>query len=221
MYAACYRAVMSDQPSPSRLEAFSDGVIAVIITIMVLEFKVPRESGLRGLITILPTLVVYLLSFIFTGIYWINHHHLVDRLKQVDVVILWANLGLLFSLSLLPFFTNYMVEKHLDSFSIALYAASLLTSGFAFSLLQKAIIRNLHRTTPVCDQVKRHESHSEVRKGYVSVALYLIAIPLAFWHPYLALLVVASVTVIWIIPTLGLKPASIQASRARELEPQD
>ncbi len=216
MYAACDRAVMSEQPSPSRLEAFSDGVIAVIITIMVLEFKVPREPGLGGLATILPTLIVYLLSFIFTGIYWINHHHLVDKLKQVDVLILWANLGLLFSLSLMPFFTNYMIEKHLDSFSIALYALSLLTSGFAFSLLQKAIIRNLRRTAPVCDQVKRHESHSEMRKGYLSVAMYVVAVPLAFWHPYVALLVIASVTVIWIIPTFGLKPAKVH-----ELEPQD
>ncbi len=109
-----------------------------------------------------------------------------------------------------------MLEKHLDSFSIALYAVSLLASGFAFSLLQKAIIRNLRRTTPACDRITKHESHSEVRKGYVSVTMYLVAIPLAFWHPYVALLDIASVTVIWIIPTFGLKPA-----RVHELEPQD
>ena len=204
---------MQEQPSPSRLEAFSDGVIAVIITIMVLEFKVPREEGVAGLITILPTLVVYLLSFAFTGIYWINHHHLVDRLKRVDTLILWANLGLHFCLSLLPFFTNYMVEKRLDSFSVALYAASLLCSGFAFTLLQKAITRHLRRAAE--DPSRAAEAQSEERKGYVSVAMYLVAVPLAFWHPYAAQLDDAGVTVIWIIQTFGLK-ASLAAIGAKE-----
>ena len=107
---------MADRPTPSRLESFSDGVIAVIITIMVLEFKVPAPDGMAGLRTILPTLAVYLLSFAFTAIYWVNHHHLVHRLKRVEPLILYANLTFLFCLSLLPFFTSYLLQKHISCF---------------------------------------------------------------------------------------------------------
>ncbi len=130
-------AVMPAQPSPSRLEAFSDGVIAVIITIMVLELKVPRDPGMAGFVTTIPTLAVYAQSFAFTGIYWVNHHHLIHRLKRVDHLILWTNLIFLFCLSLLPFFTNYLVEKHLDSFSVGLYAVSLLVTGVVFHSFAK------------------------------------------------------------------------------------
>src|ERR1700748_2350248 len=121
--------------SPARLEAFSDGVIAVIITIMVLELKVPHEMGLAGLRAVLPTLGIYAISFTFTGIYWINHHHLVHRTEEADQVILYANLGFLFCLSLLPFFTSYLLEKKMDSFSVALYVSSMIVTGFSFLLL--------------------------------------------------------------------------------------
>ncbi len=116
----------------TRLEAFSDGVLAVVITIMVLELKVPHKDGLSGLISIAPTLFVYLLSFCFTGIYWINHHHLIRRVKQCDHRVLYANLAYLFSASLLPFFTAYVIEKASDSFSVALYAASMIFTAFCF-----------------------------------------------------------------------------------------
>jgi uncharacterized membrane protein len=195
---------MSYQPSPSRLESFSDGVIAVIITIMVLEFKVPQANGPAGLRTIAPTLAVYLLSFSFTGIYWINHHHLVSRLKHVDNLIMWANLGLLFFLSLLPFFTDYMVVKGLDSFSVALYVASLLMSGVSFMFLQKAISRHLRHT----DDVPEHElalHRAEEIKGKISLAAYAVATGLAYIRPALALVATALVTVMWIVPTLGLE----------------
>jgi uncharacterized membrane protein len=195
---------MSYQPSPSRLESFSDGVIAVIITIMVLEFKVPQANGIAGLRTILPTLAVYLLSFSFTGIYWINHHHLVNRLKHVDSLILWANLGLLFFLSLLPFFTDYMVVKGRDAFSVALYASSLLMTGLSFTLLQKAIGRHLRRA----DSVPAHElalHDAQEIKGKISLAIYALAIGLAYVRPALALVATALVTVMWIVPTLGLE----------------
>ena len=195
---------MSFKPSPSRLESFSDGVIAVIITIMVLEFKVPQANGVAGLRSIMPTLTVYLLSFSFTGIYWVNHHHLVHRLKHVDSLILWANLGLLFFLSLLPFFTNYMMVKGLDSFSVALYVASLLVSGLSFMLLQKAISRHLRHT----DHVPAHElalHRAEEIKGKISLAVYAIAIGLAYIRPALALVATALMTVMWIVPTLGLE----------------
>jgi uncharacterized membrane protein len=201
---------MPHQPSPSRLEAFSDGIIAVIITIMVLEFKVPRGPGLAGFVTILPTLAVYALSFTFIGIYWINHHHMVDRLRRVDTLILWMNLLFLFCISLLPFFTNYMVEKHLDPFSIALYAASLFVDGLGFTVLGSAIIRHLKLADKAYEAHEAAEQAAEQTaiqwKGMVSVAMYLVAIPLAFWQRYLAITVVALVTLIWIVPTFGLKP---------------
>ena len=196
---------MPHQPSPSRLEAFSDGVIAVIITIMVLEFKVPRGAGLAGFVTILPTLAVYALSFTFIGIYWINHHHMVDRLRRVDALILWMNLLFLFCISLLPFFTNYMVEKHLDPFSVALYAASLCVDGLGFTLLGSAIIRHLKLADKAYEAHEAAEQTAVQWKGMVSVAMYLVAIPLAFWQRYLAITVVALVTLIWIVPTFGLK----------------
>ena len=196
---------MTYQPSPSRLEAFSDGVIAVIITIMVLDFKIPKDPGLAGLLTVLPTLLVYLLSFVFVGIYWINHHHLVDRLKDVDALIMWANLDLLFWLSLTPFVTSYMIDKHFDSFSVAVYLALLLITGAAFTLLQWAITHHMtlcgHPHNP--EEAALH--FAEQRKGYISLALYLVGALLAFRQPMLGLACAAIVAVLWITPTLGTR----------------
>jgi uncharacterized membrane protein len=187
--------------SPARLEAFSDGVIAVIITIMVLEIKVPHENGLAGLHAILPTLGVYALSFAFTGIYWINHHHLVHRTEEADTNILYANLVFLFFLSLLPFFTSYLLEKEIDSFSVAIYAASMMITGFSFLLLRIAIGSRLKKAGAI-----EQEDLAAQRKHYLSLALYLIAIPLAFYHSYVALGVIGLVTVVWIYPTAAVKP---------------
>ena len=182
--------------SPARLEAFSDGVIAVIITIMVLELKVPHQNGLAGLRAILPTLAVYALSFTFTGIYWINHHHLVHRTEEADQAILYANLAFLFSLSLLPFFTAYLIEKHIDSFSVALYAVSMVVTGFSFLLLRLAIGWRLRHT----GALEKNDAAAE-RKHWTSLAIYAISVPLAFFHPYIALTLIAFVAVIWIYPT--------------------
>jgi uncharacterized membrane protein len=195
---------MPYQPSPSRLEAFSDGVIAVIITIMVLEFKVPQANGFAGLRTLAPTLGVYLLSFTFTGIYWVNHHHLIHRLKGVDHLILWSNLKFLFWLSLLPFFTNYMVEKHLDSFSVAVYSSLMLITGLSFTLLQWAVGRTLLHTAQT-DPFEIAMQCAELRKARISIVMYTVAVPLAFVRPYLSLADAALVTVLWIIPTFGLE----------------
>jgi uncharacterized membrane protein len=187
--------------STSRLEAFSDGVIAVIITIMVLELKVPAKSGVAGFLTILPTLAVYFISFSFTAIYWVNHHHLVHRIEQADQRVLYANLGFLFCLSLLPYFTSYVLEKESDSFSIALYAASMVVTGFGFLLLRLAIERRMRVAGtfhPVDAAVQR--------KHLLSLALYGLAMPLAYYHASLALADIAAVTLIWIIPTAGAKP---------------
>ncbi len=193
---------MAHHPAtPARLEAFSDGVIAVIITIMVLELKVPHQDGLAGLYAVLPTFAVYLLSFTFTGIYWINHHHLVHRTEEADSLILYANLGFLFCLSLLPFFTAYVLEKKIDSFSVALYAASLILTGFSFMLLRIAISRRLRHA----NQLEVEDSAVE-RKHWISLLIYVIAIPLAFYHPRMALALLAFITIIWITPTAGLKP---------------
>jgi uncharacterized membrane protein len=196
---------MAYQPSPSRLEAFSDGVIAVIITIMVLDFKVPKEDGLPGLMSVLPTLLVYLLSFTFVGIYWVNHHHLVDRIKRVDHFILWANLGLLFWLSLTPFVTSYMIDKHLDSFSVAVYLWSLLLTGGSFSVLQWAIRRHISRSGEPHNPEEAELHFAEQRKGYLSCAIYLSGTLLAFKGPMLGLACAAGVTLLWIIPTFGIQ----------------
>jgi uncharacterized membrane protein len=187
--------------TPARLEAFSDGVIAVIITIMVLELKVPHQDGFAGLRAVLPTLCLYFISFAFTGISWINHHHLVHRTDEADELILYANLGFLFCLSLLPFFTAYVLEKKMDSFSVAIYVTSMILTGFSFLLLRLAIARRLRHAGKLDAEDKAVE-----RKNYLSLFVYLVAVPLAFQHPHLSLGLVAIVTVIWITPTTGIKP---------------
>jgi uncharacterized membrane protein len=185
--------------STSRLEAFSDGVIAVIITIMVLELKVPTQNGLSGLVAILPTLLVYLLSFTFTGIYWVNHDHLLKRIDTPDKLTLYANLGFLFCLSLLPFFTSYVLEKKEDGSSVAIYAASMVVTGFSFLLLRMAIVRNLRFFGDLRAEDKRAQT-----KHLASLALYLVAVCIAHWHSYFALGLTALVTVVWIIPDLSV-----------------
>ena len=187
-------------PAPSRLESFSDGVIAVIITIMVLEFKLPHEAGPRAFIAaVVPTLAVYLLSFTYIGIYWINHNHLVHRLKHVDAPILYANLLLLFCLSLLPFATSYVLSEKFNSFSVAVYAGELFLSGLAFVLLSAAITRHFHRTG-TANPVKLATQKAEARKSFLSLALYVLAVPLAFWHPFIAVADLAFGTLLWIVP---------------------
>jgi uncharacterized membrane protein len=187
--------------SPARLEAFSDGVIAVIITIMVLELKVPHQDGIGGLYAVVPTLAVYAISFAFTGIYWINHHHLVHRTEEADELILYANLFFLFCLSLLPFFTSYVLEKKLDSFSVALYIASMIVTAFSFLLLRLSIARRLRGAGRL-----EAQDTSVQRKHWLSLFVYVVAMPLAYTHPHVALGLCAFVTVIWVTPTAGVKP---------------
>ncbi len=191
---------MPEKPSSTaRLEAFSDGVIAVIITIMVLELKVPHQDGPAGLYAIAPILLIYLLSFSFTAIYWTNHQHLVERIESADGLILYANLGFLFCLSLLPFFTSYVIEKKIDSFAVSLYAGSMIVTGFSFLLLRLAIHRHLRHS----GRLGRQDT-AEGIKHFVSLALYLLGVPLAYWHAGLALIVISIVTIIWIVPGLAI-----------------
>ncbi|HEY4357410.1 MAG TPA: TMEM175 family protein [Acidobacteriaceae bacterium] len=185
--------------SPGRLEAFSDGVIAVTITIMVLELKVPHETGIAGLRPLLPALAVYLLSFTFTGVYWVNHHELIGRLHHCNNRILWCNLSWLFALSLIPFFTEYVVEHSMDSFSVAIYCTCMLVTGAAFLILRYMVD---------CQYGREHRKSgltSSVRlKHWGSLGLYAFGIVLAPYKPHLALCSAALVTLVWIVPTLGL-----------------
>ena len=185
--------------STARLEAFSDGVIAVIITIMVLELKVPRQNGIEGLYAIFPILLIYLLSFAFIGIYWINHQHLIERVESADRLVLYANLGFLFCLSLLPFFTAYVIDKEIASLAVALYALAMNVTGFSFLLLRLAIHRSLRRSGTL-----ERQDAAERGKHLVSLALYLTAVPLAYVHTKLALIVIALVTIVWIVPNLAI-----------------
>lgn len=213
---------MAQQPSPARMEAFSDGVIAVIITIMVLDLKVPHVAGFAGLRIVLPTLAVYFVSFTFVGVYWINHHHLVDRLEHTDALILWANLFFLFFLSLLPFFTAYLIDSEINSFSVQTYVLSLLVTGLSFQLLSRAMVRHFRSTMGLSREQEWQEQSAqqhfaELAKGWLSAFLYLSAVVLAHWLAHAALALAAAVTVLWIIPSFGLKvraPAGLGAQKA-------
>jgi uncharacterized membrane protein len=200
---------MATHQSTARLEAFSDGVIAVIITIMVLELKVPIQSGLAGLYSILPTLLVYLLSFAFTGIYWVNHDHLLKRIQTADRATIYANLVFLFWLSLLPFFTNYVFEKREDTFSVALYALSLMATGFAFFLLRLAVIRRLRFTGQL-----RSEDTKGQRLHFACICLYALAVFLANSYPYSALVLMALITLPWVLPNLSVSPCEDESERS-------
>jgi uncharacterized membrane protein len=182
---------MSKPLSPGRLEAFSDGVIAVIITIMVLELHVPSKeiSNLDGLRALLPLLLVYLLSFVQTGIYWVNHHYLVDDLDHVTHGILWSNLAFLFTLSLIPFATTWVGNRGISSFSIALYAATC-----AFPALSWIILSSF-----ICRTTGQPLAGSPIKQA-ISSALYLGAIPAAYWSPYAALGMICLVAVLWLMP---------------------
>lgn len=179
----------------NRLEAFSDGVIAVIITIMVLELHVPRQNGVAGLWSVAPRLCIYLLSFLIIGIYWVNHHELLRRTERVDYRILWANLIFLFALSLIPYFVDYLDEKNFDSISTILYDAIMLLAGLTFLVLRRAVMR-CQRQSGVLQQA----DVAELWKHLASLSLYLIAIAIAFYRPWLSLALTALITLAWIIP---------------------
>jgi uncharacterized membrane protein len=184
-----------------RLEAFSDGVIAIIITIMVLELRPPHGARLENLTPLLPTFLSYALSFIFTGIYWNNHHHLLQVVKQTNGKVLWANLHLLFWLSLTPFVTAWMGENHFATVPVALYGVVLLFSGVAYFILGQAL-RALHGN----ESVIATAIGSDV-KGKISLAIYLFAIPLCFVHPWIALGLYVCVAVIWLVPDKRIEHA--------------
>ena len=177
-----------------RLTAFSDGVIAIIITIMVLELKVPSGTDWKALGGLVPIFLSYVLSFVYVAIYWNNHHHLLHTVMRVSGPILWANNHLLFWLSLVPFATGWMGENHFAPLPTAVYGLSLLMPALAWYVLQKAIIRK-HGTESVLAKALGRDL-----KGKMSSVLYVVAIALAFVSPWISLAIYALVAVMWLIP---------------------
>ena len=185
----------------SRLEAFSDGVIAIIITIMVLELKVPHGVDLAALQPLLPVFLSYVLSFIYVGIYWNNHHHLLHATKHIDGRILWANLHLLFWLSLFPFATGWVGENHLAPIPTAAYGLVLLMAAIAYYLLERLIIARQGRDSVLAAAL------GPDWKAVLSMTLYLLAMLLAFKSPQLASGLYVLVAVLWFLPDLRIERA--------------
>ncbi len=177
-----------------RLEAFSDGVIAILITIMVLELKVPQGANLAALLPLTPILLSYVLSFVFLGIYWSNHHHLFQAVQHVNGRILWANLHLLFWLSLIPFVTAWMGENNFAAWPVAIYGVVLLLAACAYFLLVRSLLA-LHGEESTLATALGSDF-----KGKISIVIYAMAIPLAFFASLLACLLYVLVAVIWFIP---------------------
>jgi uncharacterized membrane protein len=180
--------------SKGRLEAFSDGVIAILITIMVLELKVPHGADAGALRPLLPLFLTYVLSFVYLAIYWNNHHHMLQATDRVDGRILWANLHLLFWLSLVPFTTGWMGENHFAPLPTAVYGAVLLAAGVGYLILQRAIIAHQGPGSRLAAALG-----SDV-KGKMSAALYAVAIGLAFVTEWIAYAIYVFVALMWLVP---------------------
>jgi len=176
------------------MEAFSDGVIAIIITIMVLEMKVPHGDGLDSLAPLLPVFLSYVLSFTFLGIYWNNHHHLVHAVKHVSGATLWANLHLLFWLSLVPFVTGWMGENHFHAIPVALYGGVMLMAGVAYYILVRVLISHHGAESTIAKAIGNDA------KGRISLVANLAAIPLAFVSPWISMAIYLGVAIMWFVP---------------------
>jgi uncharacterized membrane protein len=185
--------------SKNRMEAFSDGVLAIIITIMILNFSVPHDADFESLRRLLPTFLSYLLSFVFLGIYWSNHHHLLQAVKHVDGRVLWANLHLLFWLSLTPFVTGWVGASGFAALPVALYGCVLLLAAIAYFILAHALI-SLHGRESVLASALGRDF-----KGKISIVIYAVAIPLAFFGPLYACGLYALVAIMWLVPDRRLE----------------
>jgi len=186
----------------TRLEAFSDGVIAIIITIMVLELRLPHGTDWYALKELAPVFSSYALSFLFIGIYWGNHHHLLHTVKRVTTGMMWANLNLLFWLSLIPFATAWMGENHFVSFPVATYAVLLLLCGVAFTILQKTIEKTLESNSNI-----KHALERVSKKGIFSLIIYITSIPFAYINPVISGMLFVSVSIMWLIPDKSIERA--------------
>jgi uncharacterized membrane protein len=199
--------------SKGRLEAFSDGVIAILITIMVLELKVPHGADVQALRPLVFVFLSYVLSFIYLGIYWNNHHHMLQLADRIDGRILWANLHLLFWLSLIPFATGWMGENHFASLPTAVYGVVLLLAGVAYLILQRAIIARQGPGSRLAAAVGRDV------KGKVSAALYAAAIPLAFVREWMADAIYVFVALMWLVPDRRIESALAGPGKAADTRP--
>lgn len=178
----------------TRMEAFSDGVVAILITIMVLELKVPHGTELNSLVPLLPIFISYVLSFVFLGIYWNNHHHLIHASEKVNGSILWANLHLLFWLSLIPFTTAWTGEHSFAPWPVALYGLNLFLAGVAYTILVRTLISHHGKQSTVARAIGGD------RKGLISLIIYAAAIPFSFINSWVAYSMYALVAALWLIP---------------------
>ena len=188
--------------SKNRLEAFSDGVLAIIITIMVLELKVPHEPTLAALCAMWPVILSYIVSFVFVAIYWNNHHHLLHVVQHVDGRVLWANMHLLFWLSLVPFATAWMGENHFAALPVAAYGVVLMFSAIAYYLLVRALLARNGADSPLAKAI------GDDFKGKISLVFYILAIPLAFVHVGISGALYLVVSLIWVVPDLRIERIS-------------
>ncbi len=184
----------------TRLETFCDGVIAIIITIMVLEMKVPHGSEWNDLKGLLPVFLSYVMSFIYLGIYWGNHHHLMHAITKVTSGIIWSNLNLLFWLSLIPFSTAWMGENHFANNTVALYSVSLLMPALAWYILQSLVIK--HQLHPAEFEIAHRKQN---RKGQISLICYLLSIVFSFIYPIVSGVFIVGVALMWIIPDKNIE----------------
>jgi uncharacterized membrane protein len=191
----------------SRLEAFSDGLFSIIITIMVLEIKIPRETGFNALLGLLPVFTSYVMSFVFIGIYWGNHHHLLHTANQINSKIIWANMALLFTLSLIPFSTGWMGENHFDKLPVAVYAINLLLCAINFYILQYVIMSSHEHDSHLTEALKKQE-----KKGVISLGSYSISVFFAFFFPIVSAILIVFVTIIWLIPDKNIEKALMEES---------
>jgi uncharacterized membrane protein len=194
--------------SKGRLEAFSDGVLAIIITIMVLDLKPPQFAVLDALLPLIPVFLSYVLSFVFVGIYWNNHHHLLQAVRHVSGPILWANLHLLFWLSLTPFVTSWMGNTNFAAVPVAAYGVVLLLSAIAYYILTRVLIARHGKDSALARAVGRDF------KGVVSVLIYAVAIAVSFAQPYVACVLYTLVAVIWLVPDRRIETALVTENRA-------
>ena len=178
----------------NRLEAFSDGVLAIIITIMILEIKVPEDPSFESLKPLIPVFLSYVLSFVYVGIYWNNHHHMLQVVKKVNGSILWGNLFLLFWLSLIPFGTSWIGSQHFATVPMSVYGFILLMNAISYTLLQNQIIKLEGKDSALYRAVEKDV------KGKISLACYISAIPLAFVSPWISGFLYTTVALMWIIP---------------------
>jgi len=186
-----------------RMEAFSDGVVAILITILVLELKVPHGADLAALAPLAPVLLSYVLSFLYLAIYWNNHHHLLQAVKHVNGPILWANVHLLFWLSLFPFATAWMGENRFAPLPVALYGVVLLCAAVAYTILVRVLLRHHEPSSAL------HQAIGDDLKGKVSLAIYATGIALALWQPWLGFALYAGVAAIWLVPDSRIEKALV------------